>query len=263
MAGMVWNANHVLESALNPKTANGVPRGLVKKCKGVILISVHEAGIIFSGNTGTGVLMAHNDDGTWSPPSAVGMSGVGFGFLINYSVKDMVVLLMGSDLVRNAAAGNQLKWGSQVQSGYTGDRPNEPNRLEDFNTFNEGDDGAYAFMFSNTIFSTITIESARFGPRPKENAKFYGKDVSAEQILFENAVTIPEGTMIPEIHRKLNMLKTGKTSVPSEEDAKMSEKFRVDADTAAEEAKAEQDDIVHVDAKEEAAKESTKEASTA
>lgn len=254
MEGMIWNANHVLESALSPKT-NGIPRGLVKKCKGVLLISVHEAGIIFSGNTGTGIIMAQGDDGAWSAPSAVGMSGIGFGFLINYSVKDIVILIMGSDLLREAAAGQQFKLSGQLQDAHKPIGPKDSNRMEDYNTFNEGDSGAFGFLFSDTIFSTFAIEAALFKPRPKENAKFYGKDVSPEQIMFENAVTIPEGTLIPEIHRKLDVLKTGKTSEPSVEDIATSEKFRVDADAAAEEAKAEQDDVMHIDAKEEAAKE--------
>lgn len=37
--GMIWNANHVLEQALSPDTP-GVPRNMIKHCKGIILLSV-------------------------------------------------------------------------------------------------------------------------------------------------------------------------------------------------------------------------------
>mgnify|MGYP006198698643 CR=1 FL=1 len=70
----MWNANHVLDSALNPKT-NGVPRGFFENCVGLILISVLEAGFIFSGNVGTGILIAKKDEKSWSPPSAIGLTG--------------------------------------------------------------------------------------------------------------------------------------------------------------------------------------------
>lgn len=36
---MIWNANHVLEQALSPDTP-GVPRKMIKHCKGIILLSV-------------------------------------------------------------------------------------------------------------------------------------------------------------------------------------------------------------------------------
>ena len=74
--GMVWNANHVLDRALDPKT-NGVPRKLFENCVGLILISIVEAGFIFSGNVGTGLLLAKQADGKWSAPSSIGLTGVG------------------------------------------------------------------------------------------------------------------------------------------------------------------------------------------
>ena len=74
MAGMIWNANHVLTTALDPKT-NGVPHKLFKQeLKGILLISTIEAGFIFSGNVGSGILMARRE-GSWSPPCAVGLAG--------------------------------------------------------------------------------------------------------------------------------------------------------------------------------------------
>ena len=37
MEGMIWNANHVLDLALDPQ-CKGVPRTLLEGCKGVALI---------------------------------------------------------------------------------------------------------------------------------------------------------------------------------------------------------------------------------
>ena len=104
MEGMIWNANHVLYQALSPDTPvscffdfgqverqmrtkyyyfkryklQGIPRGMIKNCKGIILLSVVEAGFIFSGNVCTGVIIANKYDGTWSPPSALGLGGIGW-----------------------------------------------------------------------------------------------------------------------------------------------------------------------------------------
>ena len=99
MEGMIWNANHVLDSALDPKT-NGIPRDLFKQCKGIVLLSVIEAGFCFSGNVGTGVVMARAEDGSWSPPSAVGLAGVGFGFMFGAETKDILILIMDSNTLK-------------------------------------------------------------------------------------------------------------------------------------------------------------------
>ena len=68
-----------------------IPRGMIKNCKGIILLSVVEAGFIFSGNVGTGVIIANKYDGTWSPPSALGLGGIGWGFMVGAEVKVSVL----------------------------------------------------------------------------------------------------------------------------------------------------------------------------
>ena len=93
MEGMIWNANHVLDQALSPDTP-GIPRGMIKNCKGIILLSVVEAGFIFSGNVGTGVIIANKYDGTWSPPSALGLGGIGWGFMVGAEVKVSVIIIL-------------------------------------------------------------------------------------------------------------------------------------------------------------------------
>ena len=52
------------------------------------------AGFIFSGNVGTGVVIANKYDGTWSAPSAIGLAGIRFGFMVGAEVKDIVMCVM-------------------------------------------------------------------------------------------------------------------------------------------------------------------------
>ena len=74
MEGMIWNANHVLTAVLHPNTL-AFPRSLFERdLKGVVLLTTVEAGFIFTGNVGSGILLAHRN-GKWSPPCAVGLSG--------------------------------------------------------------------------------------------------------------------------------------------------------------------------------------------
>ena len=89
--GMVWNANHVLEDALNPKTKN-VPQKLFEECHGIILLTVVKAGFLITGHAGTGVMMAKND-GVWSPPVAVYIGGCSVGAVAGKKDDNVIIFL--------------------------------------------------------------------------------------------------------------------------------------------------------------------------
>ena len=69
---------------------------------------------MFSGNVGTGVMIAHRTDDTWSPPSALGLGGIGFGFMIGAEVKDILICVMDDTTLGTLSAENQIKIGGQV-----------------------------------------------------------------------------------------------------------------------------------------------------
>ncbi len=69
---------------------------------------------MFSGNVGTGVVIAHKTDGTWSPPSAIGLAGIGFGFMIGAEIKDIVIIVMENTTLDTLSVDNQVKVGGQV-----------------------------------------------------------------------------------------------------------------------------------------------------
>ncbi len=89
---------------------------IIKNCKGIIILTVAEAGFIFSGNVGTGIIIAHDQvHGTWSPPSALGLGGVGFGLMAGAEVKDLVICVMDDGTLNTFAGEHQVKIGSQVR----------------------------------------------------------------------------------------------------------------------------------------------------
>ena len=59
----IFAADHVLETALDPNT-DGVPKDLFSKCVGICILSVVEAGFVFSGNVGSGILLKKKEDGS-------------------------------------------------------------------------------------------------------------------------------------------------------------------------------------------------------
>jgi lipid-binding SYLF domain-containing protein len=95
MQGMIWNAHHILERTLDGK--KGLDPGLFgESLVGICFISCVQAGFMFTGNVGTGIVMARDRDngGKWSPPSAIGLTGVGWGFVMGASVQDIIVSMI-------------------------------------------------------------------------------------------------------------------------------------------------------------------------
>ena len=88
-------ANSSLGIALKPEI-EGIPPGLFSRCLGICILSVVEAGFIFSGNLGTGIVMARSN-GKWGNPVAIGMTGVGFGLLAGGSLKDILIFIFDND----------------------------------------------------------------------------------------------------------------------------------------------------------------------
>jgi len=243
MEGMIWNANHVLDSAIDPKT-NGIPRDLFKQCKGIVLLSVIEAGFCFSGNVGTGVVMARTDDGSWSPPSAVGLAGVGFGFMFGAETKDILILIMDSNTLKAYSGDGVIKFGGQVgiTAGPVGREIDASVALG-----NAGAGGAFAYTFAQGLFGGCALEGAAIGARKGENDRFYGKVAPPHAVLFEKgAVAPPADSGIDDLWKKLELLKEGRTAELTAEELAAKESKKAEANKAAEEAKASQADLVPV-----------------
>jgi len=228
MEGMIYNANHVLDQALSPET-EGIPRGMFESCKGIILQSVVEAGFLFSGSVGTGVVIARKPDGSWSPPAALALGGVGCGVLIGAERKDVIIFAM-DDPTFDAISGDfQYKIGGQASAA-----AGPVGREEEITLANVSGDkvgATYSYSFNKGVFAGMSIESAILGVRTKENHSFYGKEVATTEILT-GAVEYPKGKGIEELHRKLDMLKEGKVFLPTPDDLERKDSMKAEAEKA-------------------------------
>lgn len=151
---MIWNANHILGLALDPKT-NGIPKKVFQQCIGIAIISTVEVGFIFSGNVGTGILLKKNADGSWSPPCAMGLTGVGWGFIAGGQIKETITFFfdesslntaLGDVGVRLGAQGgvSLFQWGRNYDAGVS--------------LSNTGASGTFTTSFSKGVFGGLSVE---------------------------------------------------------------------------------------------------------
>lgn len=231
---------------MDPKTGGVHPELFGPPLKGICFINIVEAGFIFSGNVGTGIVLARNDsDGSWSPPSAIGISGLGWGFIVGASLKEIVYLIY-DDQTLKAMTGKGVKLGTQVESTIA----NWGRTAEATNILTSKGLGAnIALSYSQGLFGGIALEGAICHPRPAVNEKFYGKPVTPQEILFDRAVQVPDGDhLMPEVYEKLQKLCSGQVFFEiSEAEKQKAEKVREQADKEGEDFAETQEETAYED----------------
>jgi len=199
----------VLEKATaateDKNVAMKIPKELFEKCKGICLISIVEVGFIFSGNVGTGIILAKNEDGTFSKPVACGLTGVGWGLLVGGSVKETMIFIMDDASMGGMSSDKGLKMGGQAELTLG---PWGRSGRFDLGVGTKGASGTVSIAFSQGAFFGLNIHGAVLGTRDAVNESFYGKEVTAKQIMYGDEVSMPAGqeTKIEEVYEKLKKL---------------------------------------------------------
>jgi hypothetical protein len=175
----------------------------------------------------------------------------GWGFMVGVSLKDVMIFIMDDNTLEASMGDGGVKCGGQaeVTLGPFGRSAEVAVHIS-----NKGAGGTVSVSFSKGAFGGISLETGIIAPRTSVNQIYYNSTATPEQIIMEDAVTIPEGSLIPQIYKKLNKLASGETGAISEEDKKQVSAALEEAEKAAEEAN-KASDVVKVDAEAEAKKE--------
>jgi lipid-binding SYLF domain-containing protein len=238
--------------ALKPDQS-GVPKDLFRKCVGIAIISVVEIGFIFSGNVGTGVLLKKKEDGTWSPPCALGLAGVGWGFLVGGAIKDIMIFIFDDNTMEGMCGDTGVRLGGQLNLTLG---PFGRNYEGGIGISNKGAAGTFSVAFSKGAFLGASIEGAVLGPRSAVNDGFYGQTTTARSVV-NGDVTMPadKPTLIQGVYDKLTKLAEGQTYTPTAKEAQTKEQAAAAAQKASEAVAAADSSVQKVDAAAEAAKE--------
>jgi lipid-binding SYLF domain-containing protein len=161
-----------------------VPDELLEKCKGIVIIPhVVKAGFIFGGNYGEGVVCARGPKGTWSPPAFVTIGGGSWGFQAGVEAIDLVLVVM-TDRGMESVLKSKVKLGADagVAAGPVG-------RRVEAGTDVMLNAAIYSYSRTKGLFAGISLEGAVMNENDDAANAFYGKELSAKQILFEGMAT--------------------------------------------------------------------------
>jgi lipid-binding SYLF domain-containing protein len=152
-----------------------VPRAVLRNARGLAIMRVVKVGFVFSGKGGDGVVIARTGNG-WSAPSFIGTGGAGWGLQIGAQVTDFVFVLNNSDAVRAFSRGGNVTLGGDISAA-----AGPVGRDVQANVAPKA--AIYTYSLSKGLFAGVSLEGAVIVTEKEKNARYYGRSVTASQIL--------------------------------------------------------------------------------
>jgi lipid-binding SYLF domain-containing protein len=165
----------------------GIPDWLLEKSEALVIIpSVIKAAFGFGGRRGHGIMIHRLDNGKWSSPSFVTITGGSFGLQIGGSSTDLV-LVVNNKRGYHALLSDKVKLGADasVAAGPVG-------RHAEAGTDVKLQAEIYAYARSKGAFAGISLDGSALTNDSEANTAFYGKMVDYKQVLNNPTWPFPE-----------------------------------------------------------------------
>ncbi|MDW8445590.1 MAG: lipid-binding SYLF domain-containing protein [Acetobacteraceae bacterium] len=161
-------------------------RRVLRRSRAVLIFPrVFRGGFIIGGEGGSGVLVARDAGGSWSAPAFYGLGGASLGLQIGIQDAQVIIFIM-SDRALRAVLQSQFKFGADaslavatIGAGIAGGTTAALNA--DFVSMSR----------ARGLYAGISLEGSILARRNEDNEAYYGRPVSAEQIVVTMEVHNP------------------------------------------------------------------------
>ncbi len=178
MENQISNAVLMIHNAV--KSGERIPGAILDVAKGIAFLTIIKAGFMVTGRYGTGIVLSKLPDDTWSAPSAIAMSGLGWGLQVGTEVSDVMLVLSTDSAVEAFKSRGQMTIGAElgVSLGPIG------KSLEtDVTLGNKGAAHAFSYAVSHGLFAGVSLEACGIAQRKDVNRNFYGERAHASALL--------------------------------------------------------------------------------
>jgi lipid-binding SYLF domain-containing protein len=157
-----------------------IPKELLDVAKGVVFLTIAKCGFMFTARYGTGIVIAKLPDGSWSAPSAITISGIGWGLQVGAELTDVMLILSSDAAVQAFKSKAQISVGAElgVSVGPVG-RSVE----SDVTAGSKGAAHAFSYAHSKGLFFGASLETTALAARNDVNRVFYGEKVKPSMLL--------------------------------------------------------------------------------
>ncbi|KAM0918042.1 hypothetical protein ACQ4PT_009397 [Festuca glaucescens] len=167
---------------INPEKS--IPHAVLSGASGLAILTVIKAGAFLTYKLGTGLVVARRSDGSWSPPSAIVSTGLGWGAQVGGELMDFIIVLHGQEAVNTFSSRMHFSLGAglSVAAGPVG------RVLEaDMRAGNKGSGVCYTYSCSKGAFIGVSLEGNFVATRMDANLRFYGDPyLTTSDILMGN-----------------------------------------------------------------------------
>jgi lipid-binding SYLF domain-containing protein len=173
----VQEAARVLQSMLYDSDTE-IPPNVFQGSEAVAIIpDVTQAGFIFGGRRGTGIMMIRQATGTWSKPAFVNVTGGSIGLQFGAKSTDLLLVFETQTALQDVIdGGDAFELGGNV-TGTGGSA--EETAVEATET-----SSVRAYSRSSGVFGGVTVEGGEFGFDDDKNAEFYGLPLVQPRDIF-------------------------------------------------------------------------------
>lgn len=172
-------ATQVLEDF--SKMKESIPSELLQITQGIIIVpKLINAGFVLSGKRGKGLAMVKLENGSWSNPVFVTLTGGGVGLQAGLQSIDLVLIFKNRETLENIGKGSFTLGGDiSVAAGPVG-------RSSTASTDYKLEAEAYSYSRSKGLFAGISLNGLAIDIDEKGNSAFYGNDADAKTLFSNN-----------------------------------------------------------------------------
>lgn len=192
------NSTQVLTELMQMPEDN-IPAWLLQRAHAVAVIpDVIKVGLGIGGRRGKGVLVVRNDNGTWSNPVFVNLTGGSFGFQIGVQSTDVVLVFTSRQSIEGIVGGKvTLGADASVAAGPVG---RQSSAATDIGLTAQ----VYSYSRASGLFAGVALDGSALTIDHRSNRDFYGRPgILASDIIRPDAsaAPAPAGTFIVAVDR--------------------------------------------------------------
>jgi lipid-binding SYLF domain-containing protein len=185
-----------------------IPAWLLERAYGVAVIpQVIKVGLGIGGRRGKGVLVVRKDDGAWSNPVFVNLTGGSFGFQIGVQATDVVLVFTSRQGIEGIVGGKvTLGADASVAAGPVGRQSSAATDV--------GLSAIYSYSRASGLFAGVALDGSALTIDNSSNEAFYGRPgVLASELIRADAPPAP--TPAPEFIAALQRSATRVSEAPA------------------------------------------------
>lgn len=159
-----------------------IPKELMQITEGIIVVpKLINAGFVVGGKRGKGIAMVKLEDGTWSNPVFVTITGGSVGLQIGVQAVDLVLIFKSRETLQNIGNGSFTLGGDvSVTAGPVG-------RSSSASTDYKLEAEVYSYSRSKGLFAGISLGGSAISIDKNANQTFYGNDDDAETLFADSS----------------------------------------------------------------------------